>query len=87
MLEIDRYCRQSGLVAQSLDVVRPDFGRWVRELRRRGVTSIPPVRSKRPEDALASNILILLIKQSMHQRNAAVEHELRNLVRVRPYKP
>jgi hypothetical protein len=66
---LEQYLRMSGFTEPSLVQLRPDLPRWVRHLRARGVTSIPSVYSRRPEDAQASNEIILLIKQSMPERD------------------
>ena len=37
---IEAFLVRSGLVAQSVDVLRPDYPRWIRHLRSKGVTHI-----------------------------------------------
>jgi hypothetical protein len=86
---IINYLRYSGLVPQSVDELLPELPRWERHLRRRGISSIPslPVRDYSPTAAWACNELNLLIRQSARRRDSQVEHDLRNLTRIRPYKP
>lgn len=79
----------SGLVAQSVEALLPKLGRWERQLRERGFTSVPsyPWSAASFEEVQAGNLLNLLIRQGSLDRNARIEHELRNLTGVRPYKP
>ena len=54
-------------------------------MRRQGVTEIPA--SPLTADAHASNMASLLIRQAAGQRGDTIAHELRNLTRIRPFKP
>jgi hypothetical protein len=81
---IESYVIRSGLAAQSVEVLRPEFPRWAEYLRAKGVDQIPA--SPLTEDGFASSLLSLLIRQGSKERNASIEHELRNLTRIRPYK-
>lgn len=38
---IEKYLINSGLAVQSIEVLRPDFPRWIRRLREQGVDQIP----------------------------------------------
>jgi len=82
------YLRRSGWVPQSVEAVRPDLPRWVRRLRSRGVTAVPalPSHGWSSENSRAHNELNLLMRQAAIVRDAALEHELRNLTGTRPYK-
>lgn len=83
------YLWRSGWVAQSVAAVRSELPRWVRHLRSRRVTAIPPlgVRTWSPAESRAHNELNLLMRQAAGKRDAATEHQLRNLTRIRPHKP
>jgi hypothetical protein len=83
------YLRRSGWVAQSVEGVLPDLPRWEKRLRSRGVTAIPLLgsRSWSPAEARAHNELNLLMRQAAKVRDPSMEHQLRNLTRIRPYKP
>lgn len=87
--EIIHYLRRSGWVTQSVEAVLPELPRWERRLRSRGVVAIPQpgVRDYSPAAARAHNEINLLMKQAASVRDADSEHRLRNLTRVRPYKP
>ena len=85
--EIERWLFQSGLCVQSVEALRPALPRWRRQLLERGVLHIPRTPwSTDGCDTLASNMLSLLVRQAALERNAAIEHNLRDLVGVRPYK-
>jgi hypothetical protein len=87
--DIRRYLKLSGLVPQSVEALEPDLLRWERHLRQRGVNFIPPLISRTwcsPTEARAHNELALLLAQGFAERQPWVEHELRNLVGIRPYK-
>jgi hypothetical protein len=86
-LEIEHFLTQSGLTEPSLQRLRPHFPRWSRHLQEMGVTSIPSLYSTDSTDVLAMNELSLLARQAMDDRDAATEHNLRNLTGTRPYKP
>ncbi|MGH3303186.1 MAG: hypothetical protein ACRDOK_16200 [Streptosporangiaceae bacterium] len=38
-------------------------------------------------DAYAASLLILLLRQASDVRNSVIEHDLRNLTGIRPWKP
>jgi hypothetical protein len=81
---IESYLVHSGLAPPSVDALRPEFPRWARHLRERGVTEIPD--SPLTVGAHASNLLSLLTRQGSKQRHSSIEHDLRNLTRMRPWK-
>lgn len=58
-------------------------------LRSLGITEIPrlPSRSRSWETSLVRNHLDLLMKQAAQERDAAIEHRLRNITGVRNYEP
>lgn len=86
--EIVDYLYRSGWVAQSVEAVLQDLPRWERRLRVRGVTRIPALgASTLLADAMAENELNLLMLQASRRRNTPVEHNLRNLTRIRRHKP
>jgi hypothetical protein len=39
-----------------------------------------------PRDTLVTNMLVLFVRQASSERNARIEHNLRDLVGVRPFK-
>ncbi len=85
--DIVAYVWRQGLVRQSVERMLPEIPRWEQFLRVHGVTEIPrrghpwsPTRSR------AENLLNLLIRQSAIERDSTLEHGLRNLTGVRPYK-
>jgi hypothetical protein len=84
---IEFFAIRSGLVAQSLDALRPKFHRWVRRLHALGVTDIPT--SPLSGDARAVNLLSQFIRQAVPApyRDRSIEHNLRNLTGIRPPKP
>jgi hypothetical protein len=86
-VRIEAFAIRSGLVAQSLDALRPSFPRWVGRLQALGVTNIPT--SALSSDAQAVNLLSQFIRQAAPAayRDHAVEHNLRNLTGIRPPKP
>jgi hypothetical protein len=85
--EIEEWLYRSGLIASSVTALRPDFPRWRRQLLARGVSRIPlSLRSADGGEALATNMLSLLVRQASDERNPAIEHNLRNLVGARPFK-
>lgn len=87
--DIVRYLWRSGWVRQSVEAVLPEIPRWARRLQSRGVTAIPRLgsRSWSPTESRAHNELVLLMMQASRDRNASIEHQQRNLTRIRPYKP
>jgi hypothetical protein len=81
---IESYAIRSGLAPQSVEELRLKFPRMVRYMHEQGVTQIPV--SPLTADARASSLLSLIIRQASKERNASIEHDLRNLTRIRPYK-
>ncbi len=83
------YMRFSGLAAQSVEALLPHLERWERRLRKLGFSSVPsrPWLPASFEEMQAGNHLALLIRQAASLRSSGIEHELRNLTGVRPYKP
>lgn len=90
--DLERYAiRRLGLVAQSIEALRPKFPRWLRRLRDEyGFEAVPryPYEGWPPHRvALFDNVLA-----EMHKSAARVDpdgaHHLRNLIRFpgRPYK-
>jgi hypothetical protein len=82
--DIRRWLRRSGFVAQSLAAVEKDLPRWELFLRERGVTRIPPMPSRDPRDARATDLLCLLVEQAKASPDANKAHVYRNLSGVRP---
>lgn len=85
--DIERWLLQSGLTELSVASLRPALPRWTEFLRSHGVTSIPEIPSRVPNDGYATNLLCLLVKQTKPVRVGPDEHELRNLIGIRPFKP
>jgi len=87
--DIVHYLRRSGWVAQSVAAVNDELPRWEIRLRSLGINEIPklPSRSWSGAESRAHNHLNLLMRQAARERDAALEHNLRNLTAVRPYKP
>jgi len=87
--QIERYLWRSGWVRQSVERVLRDLPRWERHLRSRGITEIPHrgSRSWSPTKSRADNELNLLMRQAARDRDASIEHQLRNLTRIRQPKP
>lgn len=83
---LERFLTFSGFTESALRLARPKYGRWLRQLAGRGVSRIPGPGAQAPEDAYASNLICLMIKQGSPERTATGEHELRNLTEVRPFK-
>jgi hypothetical protein len=85
---IVQYLYRSGWVAQSVQAVLPELPRWERRQPSRGITRVPtlPSRSWSSTESHAHNELNLLMKQASVIRNPSLEHQLRNLTGVRPYK-
>lgn len=88
--DLIHYLRMSGCVPASVERLRPDLSRWVARLRRRGVTYVPSLThatGSAIDDVRAHNEINLLVRQaSLNRGDRSVEHALRNLSRVRPYK-
>lgn len=79
------YCAE-----QSIQTMRPKFERWVRFLTGAGIDRISSPHELDPttvhKHAQAMNTLALLVRQATADRNSAIEHQLRNLTGIRPYK-
>lgn len=86
---IVRYLYRSGWVTQSVQRVLSQLPRWEQRLRSRGITRIPvlPSRSWSWAESRAHNELNLLMRQASLVRDSSLEHQLRNLTAVRPFKP
>jgi len=74
------------LAAQSIEACRSAFPRWRHQLALEGIDHVPSPLSTAPSDARAVNLLCLLVRQHSDHRDAAMEHNLRNVAGVRPYK-
>jgi hypothetical protein len=72
-------------VPQSVDAALPKLDRWERRLRSLGVDTVPGRPGQGP--ARAENMLNLVIRQSARMRDSQIEHALRNLTLIRPFKP
>ena len=86
--DLRRWLVLSG-VGSSIDKLEPILPRWARRLRDMRVTDVmPPTVSRGPMDDRVSSLLCLWLKQAMapEDRNAAAEHDLRNLTRTRPWR-
>lgn len=73
-------------VGASLTELRRHFPRWRRWLDTLGIGVIPSPLLTAPGDARAVNAMCLLVRQASEESNAAMDHHLRNLVGVRPWK-
>ena len=82
------YMFRSGWVYHSVERVRRDLPRWERQLRLWGVSATPslPSRSWSQAESRAHNLLDLLMRQAAKERDAAIEHQLRNITAVRRFK-
>ena len=69
---------QRFLAAQSIDALCPRLQRWRSQLATRGITSV--------DDPRASDWLSLFVLQASPVGNPRVEHNLRDVLGVRPYK-
>lgn len=66
------------LAAQSIDALRPQLQRWRKQLASRGIESL---------DALTvSDWLSLFALQASPVGNTRIEHNLRDVLGIRPYK-
>ena len=83
--DIEAYMWRSGLVRQSVETIRPLLPRAERWLRSHGVGAVPRRPGQGP--ARAENLLNLFIRQVAQVRDSQVEHALRNLTGIRPFKP
>jgi hypothetical protein len=81
---LEHFAIMSGLAPQSVDAIRPDLPRWVRYMKKNGVTEIPdsPVAGR----SHAVNMASLLIRQKAGFKGGSIAHELRNLTGIRPWK-
>jgi hypothetical protein len=78
---------RSGLTGPSVEALRPNIPRWRHRLAEWGVMYLPHWHTQVPHEARAVNLMTLLIRQSCDDRDPSIEHELRNLTRIRPHKP
>ena len=81
---IERYALLSGFTGPSLEEARPEFPRMASFMHKQGIQQIPD--SPFTADARVSSMLILLLRQASKVRDASIEHDLRNLTRIRPWK-
>ena len=82
---LERFAVLSGLAAQSVDALRPDFPRMLRYMREQGIAETPD--SPLTGEAHAVNVASLLIRQAARHKSDTIAHELRNLTGTRPWKP
>jgi hypothetical protein len=81
---------RSGWVAQAVQAVLPELPRWERRLRDRGIMYVSHRFRHGPGHGLSPklfNELNLLMGQASTIRDPSLEHQLRNLTGVRPFKP
>ena len=71
--DIEQYILHSA-AAPSIAVLRPRFPRWRRRLLANGIERVSI------SDALASNIMVLLIRDALAKPDRAGTHEHRNLL-------
>ena len=90
--DLERYAiRRLGLVAQSVEQLRPKLPRWLRRLREEyGFESVPTYPYERwpiHRVALFDNLMALWLKQDARNDSKGA-HNLRNLIGLpgRPYK-
>lgn len=84
--DIEQLLRYS-LVPQSIDQLRPDFPRWCRRLEAEGVHTLPAgPHLAGPTDEKGMNWLAQLVRQAAPEHDADVEHHLRNMTGVRPWR-
>lgn len=75
--DILRFLRRY-LAAQSVETLRHSFGHWRTRLASFGVTDM--------EDPRASDFLSLFVLQAASIGNPRIEHNLRDILGIRPYK-
>jgi len=80
---IERYALLSSFAGPSLDEARPEFPRIASFMHKQGIQQIPD--SPFTADARASS-MSLLLRQASKVRDASIEHDLRNLTGIRPWK-
>jgi hypothetical protein len=81
---LEHFAIMSGLAPQSVDAIRPDLPRWVRYMKKNGMTEIPD--SPLAGHSHAVNMASLLIRQKAGFKGGSIAHELRNLTGIRPWK-
>jgi hypothetical protein len=81
---LEHFAIMSGLAPQSVDAIRPDLPRWVRYMKKNGMTEIPD--SPLAGHSHAVNLANLLIRQKAGFKDDSIARELRNLVGIRPWK-
>jgi hypothetical protein len=80
---IEQFQLLSGLAAQSVAGLRPDFPRWIRRLHSKGL----PVPSRLEDNPRSVNVLSMMVRQGAADRDPRMEHYLRNTTDIRAYKP
>jgi hypothetical protein len=83
---IELFALRSAHVAQSVAALRPDFPRWVRQLRAQGIDQIPTSPWDPNADPRAVNLLCTFLAQKSSVQTSTQKHELRNISRIRPHK-
>lgn len=81
--DIVTFLRWSGCAPQSVDALRPRLAAWIRQLRNRGVESVPHLANVlSPADVFAAHWVTLLMLQAVppHRRNVRKAHELRDIL-------
>jgi hypothetical protein len=84
--ELEEFLYRSGMAPQSVEAYRPKFPRWTRHLTAAGIDHVPSPLSTSPADTMAVNELCLLARQGAKDRNASIEHNLRDVTGIRPFK-
>jgi hypothetical protein len=86
--DFEHFARMSGCCIISVEAMRKNFPRWRLRLAEWGIRCVPRnIWSQDPTEAHAVNVMSLLIRQASGDRDPTIEHELRNLTSIRPYKP
>jgi hypothetical protein len=82
---IEEFMVNLGLVAPSLDAIRPDFPRWVPRL---GSADIPLAPSPVGSDRVSDLLTLWMLQASPRKDKAAraLGHHLRNITGTRPIK-
>lgn len=80
---IERYLRPH-LAAQSIEVLRPDFPRWARQLHARGIHQMPVSLGDPGGDLI--DLFVLQASPDRDTNKAALAHSIRDVTGIRPYK-
>jgi hypothetical protein len=80
--DFENFLRPS-LAEPSMIALRKHYPRWRRRLAQRGIDTVPSPLSADPRDARAINMMNLLARQASRERNARIEHHLRDLTGIR----